>query len=115
MLSLPPRNFKNLLKFKTKNDTYGHAIGDELLIIVPQRIKGALREMDTPARIGGNEFIAVITNLATNEDYKQTLQRLLLVMKFELDDFATRYSSLTYIRRLPASLIKEEQSSLHFA
>ncbi len=110
-----PRTFKNVLKFKTKNDTYVYAIGEELLIIVPQRTKGALREMDTLARIGGDEFIAVITNVAKNEDYKQTLRRLLLVMKFALDDVATRYSSLTYLRRLPASLIKVEQSSLHFA
>ena len=104
-----------MLKFKTKNDTYVYAIGEELLIIVPQRTKGAFREMDTLARIGGDEFIAVITNVAKNEDYKQTLRRLLLVMKFALDDVATRYSSLTYLRRLPASLIKVEQSSLHFA
>ncbi|MFT6086126.1 MAG: EAL domain-containing protein (putative c-di-GMP-specific phosphodiesterase class I) [Glaciecola sp.] len=65
-------------------------------------MKGALREMDTLDRISGDEFIVVITNLAKNEDYTQTLQRMLLVVKFALDDFATRYSSLTYLRRLPA-------------
>jgi EAL domain-containing protein (putative c-di-GMP-specific phosphodiesterase class I) len=65
-------------------------------------MKGALLEMDTLDRISGDEFIVVITNLAKNEDYTQTLQRMLLVVKFALDDFATRYSSLTYLRRLPA-------------
>jgi diguanylate cyclase (GGDEF)-like protein/PAS domain S-box-containing protein len=72
--------FMDLDGFKNVNDTYGHAIGDELLIIVTQRMKNALREIDTLARIGGDEFIAVITNLAKNEDYKQTLERLLLTV-----------------------------------
>ncbi|MFT7198903.1 MAG: GGDEF domain-containing protein [Glaciecola sp.] len=71
-------------------------------LLCHQRMKGALREMDTLDRISGDEFIVVITNLAKNEDYTQTLQRMLLVVKFALDDFATRYSSLTYLRRLPA-------------
>jgi len=71
--------FMDLDGFKHINDTYGHAVGDELLIIVSQRMKGVLREIDTLARIGGDEFIAVITNLVKNGDYEQTIERLLFV------------------------------------
>jgi diguanylate cyclase (GGDEF)-like protein/PAS domain S-box-containing protein len=63
--------------FKAVNDTYGHNIGDELLITVSQRIKGALREGDTLARIGGDEFIAVMVGLEKIEDSEPVLERLL--------------------------------------
>ncbi len=46
--------------FKSINDTYGHDIGDELLIAMAQRISGALREGDIAARLGGDEFCAII-------------------------------------------------------
>jgi len=69
--------FMDLDGFKYVNDTYGHTVGDELLIIVSALMKGALREVDTLARIGGDEFVAILPNLATNEAYKKTLERLL--------------------------------------
>ncbi|MFQ3206797.1 MAG: diguanylate cyclase (GGDEF)-like protein/PAS domain S-box-containing protein [Glaciecola sp.] len=69
--------YMDLDGFKNINDTYGHAVGDKLLIIVSQKMKGVLRKVDTLARVGGDEFIAIIANAANNEDYKQTLKRLL--------------------------------------
>jgi diguanylate cyclase (GGDEF)-like protein/PAS domain S-box-containing protein len=70
--------FLDLDDFKTINDTHGHDVGDELLIIVSQRMKEALREGDTLARIGGDEFIAVLSGLAQINDYQSVLERLLL-------------------------------------
>ncbi|MCF7970753.1 MAG: diguanylate cyclase, partial [Methylococcaceae bacterium] len=52
--------FLDLDDFKPLNDTYGHNIGDELLIQVGQRLQSVLREEDTPARLGGDEFIVLI-------------------------------------------------------
>ena len=69
--------FMDLDGFKAINDTYGHNLGDELLIAVSQRMKAALREGDTLARIGGDEFIAVMVNLEKIEDSKPVLKRLL--------------------------------------
>jgi len=69
--------FLDLDGFKAINDTHGHIKGDELLVVLSKRIKEALREGDTLARIGGDEFIAVITDLENTEDCKPVLNRLL--------------------------------------
>ena len=70
--------FLDLDGFKAINDTYGHDMGDELLIALSIRMKEALREGDSLARIGGDEFVAVLTDLSTVEDSEPVLERLLL-------------------------------------
>ncbi len=63
--------------FKAVNDRYGHDIGDELLISVSHRMKTALREGDTLARIGGDEFVTVLVALDNPRDCEPVLARLL--------------------------------------
>ncbi|MCX7170262.1 MAG: EAL domain-containing protein, partial [Proteobacteria bacterium] len=63
--------------FKAVNDSHGHETGDELLIVISQRLKEALREGDTLARIGGDEFVAVLTDLATPQECEIVVARLL--------------------------------------
>ncbi|GAA0820696.1 hypothetical protein GCM10009111_26570 [Colwellia asteriadis] len=73
--------FLDLDGFKAINDAYGHDIGDELLISLSGLMKASLREGDSLARIGGDEFVAVLTNLPekiTPMDYVPILERLLL-------------------------------------
>jgi diguanylate cyclase (GGDEF)-like protein/PAS domain S-box-containing protein len=70
--------FLDLDDFKGINDAYGHSVGDELLIALSARMKEALREGDSLARIGGDEFVAVLTDLTTVEDCEPVLERLLL-------------------------------------
>ena len=70
--------FLDLDGFKKVNDSYGHNIGDELLVAISLQMKNALREDDSLARIGGDEFVAVLTGLSSNEDYEPVLERLLL-------------------------------------
>ncbi|AXR08512.1 EAL domain-containing protein [Salinimonas sediminis] len=69
--------FMDLDGFKAVNDTYGHTVGDELLIAVSQRITYALRDGDTLARIGGDEFIAILVDLEKFEDGERVIKRLL--------------------------------------
>jgi diguanylate cyclase (GGDEF)-like protein/PAS domain S-box-containing protein len=63
--------------FKDINDTHGHATGDELLILLAQRMKTALREGDSLARFGGDEFVAVLVDLDSPQDCEPVLARLL--------------------------------------
>ena len=70
--------FLDLDGFKAVNDRHGHAVGDTLLITLAQRMKAAMREGDTLARIGGDEFVAILADLEQAQDCSPVLDRLLL-------------------------------------
>ncbi|MDD5247457.1 MAG: PAS domain S-box protein [Rhodocyclaceae bacterium] len=55
--------FLDLDNFKPLNDTYGHAVGDLLLIEASDRLKRCVREVDTLARFGGDEFVVILSEL----------------------------------------------------
>ncbi len=63
--------------FKAVNDDLGHAVGDELLVTVAQRLGQALREGDTLARLGGDEFVLLLADLTHPEQSHQVLDRVL--------------------------------------
>ncbi len=69
--------FLDLDGFKAVNDAHGHDVGDELLVALAQRMKAALRDGDTLARIGGDEFVAVLADLVQPQDCEPVLARLL--------------------------------------
>jgi len=60
--------FIDLDGFKTINDTLGHDAGDLLLKEVGNRLTSCLRESDTAARMGGDEFVIILTNISTAKD-----------------------------------------------
>jgi diguanylate cyclase (GGDEF)-like protein len=70
--------FLDLDGFKAINDRYGHATGDQLLIALARRMAEALREGDTLARIGGDEFVVVMADLERPQNFDPVVQRLLL-------------------------------------
>lgn len=58
----------DLDKFKTINDTKGHAFGDQVLIETALRLKQSIRNSDTVARIGGDEFVLLLENISNKDD-----------------------------------------------
>jgi diguanylate cyclase (GGDEF)-like protein len=69
--------FLDLDGFKAINDNFGHDAGDHLLAVLANRMKMTLREGDTLARIGGDEFVAVLVDMATDAESLPMLKRLL--------------------------------------
>lgn len=60
--------FLDLDNFKSINDTYGHHAGDLMLIEASERIKNCLRESETVARFGGDEFVVLVSDIDLNKD-----------------------------------------------
>ncbi len=73
--------FIDLDRFKQINDTLGHAAGDGLLNVVAQRLAGCIRQHDTLARFGGDEFILILSELSAPQDAVRIASKLLSAMQ----------------------------------
>ena len=73
--------FIDLDRFKFINDTFGHAIGDELLKSVANRLTECLRSTDEISRIGGDEFVLLFTNVYGFEDFLNIAQNILILLE----------------------------------
>lgn len=68
--------FVDLDRFKPINDGHGHAVGDFILKEVASRLRACLRDSDTVARYGGDEFVALLPNLREKEDSSVVADRI---------------------------------------
>lgn len=69
--------FLDLDQFKLINDSMGHEVGDQLLLIMSQRLSACVREVDTVVRIGGDEFVILLSNINGLSDIVTSMQRIL--------------------------------------
>ncbi|MFW5684711.1 MAG: diguanylate cyclase domain-containing protein, partial [Spirochaetota bacterium] len=66
--------------FKPVNDTYGHETGDRVLVQMANRLSAAVRESDTIARIGGDEFVLVVRDIARPQDVVAIARKVLEIV-----------------------------------
>jgi len=107
--------FLDLDGFKHVNDSHGHDIGDKLLIALSIRLKDALREGDSLARIGGDEFVAVLTNLGSVADCVPVLERLLAAAAkpVTVNDIVLNVSASIGVTIYPEDNLDAEQLMRH--
>ena len=72
--------YMDLDNFKPINDRYGHPAGDRVLIEVARRLQGQVRESDLVTRVGGDEFVVVLTGIATPADATRVADKLVQVL-----------------------------------
>ena len=89
--------FLDLDDFKAVNDSLGHGAGDELLVALAGRLRMSVREADTPARMGGDEFAVLLEDApsveAARDSAKRVLEALRLPVRLHDRDVAVRASA----------------------
>ncbi|WP_043771604.1 diguanylate cyclase domain-containing protein [Algiphilus aromaticivorans] len=77
--------FLDLNEFKSINDTHGHAVGDRVLCTIARRLEGCVRETDTVARMGGDEFVVLLTEIQSADAVSRKVKQIGTVMTEPLD------------------------------
>jgi diguanylate cyclase (GGDEF)-like protein len=80
--------FCDLDGFKEVNDSCGHAVGDLVLVRIGERLRGVIRETDTPARVGGDEFVVLCEGITDADDLAALAERIIEAVRepIPLDD-----------------------------
>jgi diguanylate cyclase (GGDEF)-like protein/PAS domain S-box-containing protein len=115
--------FLDLDRFKSINDSLGHSVGDELLILVAKRLRQCVRESDTVARMGGDEFTAVLGGIHAVENVQSICEKMLAAMSspFLVQEHQLRISTSIGVSLFPQDadnlddLLKHADSAMYQA
>ncbi|WP_221053101.1 bifunctional diguanylate cyclase/phosphodiesterase [Methylomonas koyamae] len=115
--------YLDLDHFKNINDTLGHPAGDQLLLEAARRLSFCLRDMDTVSRIGGDEFVIVLSDVNSPENMVDISQKILdtLSQPFEIEQTAFNLSCSIGISICPDdgqdfdTLLKKADTALYQA
>jgi diguanylate cyclase (GGDEF)-like protein/PAS domain S-box-containing protein len=113
----------DLDRFKIVNDTFGHGVGDELLRAAGERLVGIVRKSDTVARMGGDEFVVLLQQIAKTEDAVKVAQKILGAFRkpFALDAYRVRTTTSIGIAIYPEdgedveTLFKNADTAMYWA
>jgi diguanylate cyclase (GGDEF)-like protein/PAS domain S-box-containing protein len=72
--------FLDINDFKMINDVHGHTVGDHVLCTIARRLEGCVRDMDTVARMGGDEFTVLLTDISSADAVSRKVEQILAVM-----------------------------------
>ena len=103
--------FIDLDYFKEVNDTHGHEVGDILLVEVAKRINETIRATDTVARMGGDEFIALLSAVEDENDINKVSKLIIskLSMPFDLNGITVTISASIGISIYPKDSLLEKE------
>jgi diguanylate cyclase (GGDEF)-like protein/PAS domain S-box-containing protein len=115
--------FFDLDRFKPINDTYGHETGDLMLKEVARRLESSVRSSDIVGRLGGDEFIALLTNVQAEQDIARAAKHLLerLSEPYHVNNLELRTSPSIGISVYPAdgdaidTLIRHADAAMYHA
>jgi diguanylate cyclase (GGDEF)-like protein/PAS domain S-box-containing protein len=107
--------YVDLDRFKQVNDSHGHAVGDMLLQAVANRLKGCVRETDTVARIGGDEFVVLLHSIRAAGDTDIVVEKIrqVLVQPLRLDGHSLNIQPSIGVARYPDHGTEEKQLFRH--
>ena len=101
--------FLDLDRFKDINDSFGHSFGDLLLQIIAARFKSGVRKQDTVGRLGGDEFLIVLTNVKEIAYASFVAERLMRAMSAK---FVIQGRSLSISCSIGISIFPEDGMDL---
>jgi diguanylate cyclase (GGDEF)-like protein len=113
----------DLDRFKEINDSLGHSVGDQLLKAVGTRLKSLLRESDTLARMGGDEYMFVLGDIVNPDDVERIVKSVLASIRkpFDLEGIKHHITASVGISLYPVDgsdseiLIKAADLAMYFA
>jgi len=100
--------FLDLDRFKQVNDSYGHHVGDQLLVEVAARINACIRDSDTLCRLGGDEFAILLENVSSQADVEIVADNILNAVQQKL---TTKNAQITISTSIGITLFEQGKIS----